>query len=302
VQYLYEGSQALGEIRDGKLSHRLLAGLSLDETIARIAVNASGQKNSAGSRVLLTDALNSVIAQLGDDASAQVQNSYGYSPFGESTTVGPDETANPIQYTSRENDGTGLYFYRARYYDPVLKRFISQDSAGLAAGLNLYRYVDNAPTNFSDPDGELPIVPLAVAYARCVAQCMASAAAGAALNGDLDCFDVKENAKDCALDCLNPFNWGGKKSMSNAASKSRKGKDFTKAQNRKTKENNASKNDNQMKCDDCGKDIENIANQRGVPTPPNQAQVHHNHPIHQGGGRHSTAEVLCPTCHKGRHR
>ncbi len=80
VQYLYEGQQALGEIRDQKLSHRLLTGLQLDETIARIAVNSSGQKDAANSRIYLTDALNSVIAQLGDDASANIQNSYGYSP------------------------------------------------------------------------------------------------------------------------------------------------------------------------------------------------------------------------------
>ena len=101
-------------------------------------------------------------------------------------------------------------FYRARYYDPVLKRFISEDPLGLTAGLNGYRYVDNAPTMATDPDGELPIVPLAIAYARCVAGCMAQAAAGEALFGDIECFDVGDNAKDCALDCLNPFNWGGK--------------------------------------------------------------------------------------------
>jgi RHS repeat-associated protein len=155
VQYLYEGSQALGEIRDGKLSHRLLTGLQLDEAIARIAINGSGQKDTANSRIYLSDGLNSVIAQLSDDAATagQIQNSYGYSPYGESVTVGPDASANPIQYTARENDKTGLNFYRARYYDPVLKRFISEDPAGLAAGLNGYQYANAAPTMFTDPTG-----------------------------------------------------------------------------------------------------------------------------------------------------
>ena len=117
VQYLYEGSQALGEIKDGKLSHRLLTGLKLDETIARIALNSSGQKDNAGSRIYLTDALNSVIAQLSDDNAnpGSLQNSYGFSPYGQATTVGPDAANNPIQYTSRENEPTGLMFYRARY-------------------------------------------------------------------------------------------------------------------------------------------------------------------------------------------
>ncbi|MGB4115970.1 MAG: RHS repeat-associated core domain-containing protein [Polaromonas sp.] len=172
-----------------------------------------------GRRIYLTNALNCVIAQLSDDNAnpGALQNSYGYSPYGQSTTVGPDTTNNPIQYTSRENDQAGLNFYRGRYYDPILKRFISEDPAGLTAGLNGYRYVNNAPTEFSDPDGELPFVPVGYAYPRCVAQCMAQSAAGAAFFDELECFDVGDNAKDCALDCLNPFNWGGKAGARNSA-------------------------------------------------------------------------------------
>ncbi|WP_168921606.1 RHS repeat-associated core domain-containing protein [Polaromonas vacuolata] len=153
VQYLYEGAQALGEIRDGKLSHRLLTGLSLDETIARIAVNGDGNKDAANSRLYLTDALNSVIAQLADDDNANIQNSYAYSPYGQSQTVGPDSANNPNQYTSRENDNTGLYYYRARYYDPVMKRFVSSDPIGLAGGMNSYSYVEGDPVNYLDPLG-----------------------------------------------------------------------------------------------------------------------------------------------------
>jgi hypothetical protein len=68
----------------------------------------------------------------------------------------------------------------------------------------------------ADPDGELPIVPLAIAYARCVASCMAQSAVSEAIFGDIQCFDVGDNAKDCALDCLNPFNWGGKNILAKA--------------------------------------------------------------------------------------
>ena len=155
MQYLYEGQQALGEIKCGQLTHRLLTGLSLDETIARIALNSSGQKDAANSRIFMTDALSSVIAQLSDDNAApgSLQNSYGYSPYGESTTVGPDVTKNPVQYTSRENDGTGMMFYRARYYDPVMKRFISSDPIGLGGGLNTYGYVLGDPVQLRDPTG-----------------------------------------------------------------------------------------------------------------------------------------------------
>ena len=76
VQYLYEGQQALGEIRNGLLTNRLLTGLSLDETIARIAINSSGQKDSANSRIFMTDALNSVIAQLADDRRGNRTGTY----------------------------------------------------------------------------------------------------------------------------------------------------------------------------------------------------------------------------------
>jgi RHS repeat-associated protein len=56
--------------------------------------------------------------------------------------------------SGRENDGTGLYFYRARYYDPTLQRFISEDPIGFGGGqANLYAYVGNSPLNMIDPTG-----------------------------------------------------------------------------------------------------------------------------------------------------
>jgi RHS repeat-associated protein len=62
--------------------------------------------------------------------------------------------ANPHQFTSRENDGTGLYFYRARYYSPTFQRFIAQDPLDFLGGdPNLYGYVRNQPTDLRDPRG-----------------------------------------------------------------------------------------------------------------------------------------------------
>src|SRR5262249_33244814 len=54
-------------------------------------------------------------------------------------------------FTGRENDRTGLYFYRARYYDPKTQRFLSEDPIG--SGVNSYAYVDNRPTQGTDPLG-----------------------------------------------------------------------------------------------------------------------------------------------------
>jgi RHS repeat-associated protein len=55
--------------------------------------------------------------------------------------------------SGRENDGTGLYFYRARYYNPSLQRFVSEDPIGLTAGPNLYAYGLNSPVDLNDPSG-----------------------------------------------------------------------------------------------------------------------------------------------------
>ena len=55
---------------------------------------------------------------------------------------------------ARGDEETGLYLYRARYYDPVAGRFISKDPIGFAGGdVNLYGYVQNNPINWIDPYG-----------------------------------------------------------------------------------------------------------------------------------------------------
>ena len=101
-------------------------------------------------RTYLTDALGSVIGQTEEDQGAI--GWYAYSPYGEVVAIGEDE-ANPVQYTGRENDATGLYYYRARYYDPVLKRFISEDPIGLGGGINFHAYVGGNPIVNVDPEG-----------------------------------------------------------------------------------------------------------------------------------------------------
>ena len=49
---------------------------------------------------------------------------------------------------------TGLYYYRARYYDPMDGRFISKDPIGFKGGINLYNYTDSNPVNRTEPTGE----------------------------------------------------------------------------------------------------------------------------------------------------
>jgi len=57
-------------------------------------------------------------------------------------------------YTGRERDPlTTLLYYRARFYDPQLGRFLSEDPIGLESDIDLYAYVSNSPLNYSDPLG-----------------------------------------------------------------------------------------------------------------------------------------------------
>jgi RHS repeat-associated protein len=144
--FLYDGAQAIAELKGTALDTVYHTGIAIDEVLARYG--------ASGDKTLLIDALMSVIVQANDDQS--IANFYAYSSYGEVATLGPDG-GNPLQYTGRENDGTGLYYYRARYYDPVMKRFISEDPIGLVGGMNVYAYVRGDPLRFSDPLGFSPI-------------------------------------------------------------------------------------------------------------------------------------------------
>jgi RHS repeat-associated protein len=97
------------------------------------------------------DGLSSVTS-LSSSAGTLV-NTYTYDSFGK-LTASTGTLVNPFQYTGRELDPeTGLYEYRARYYDQNVGRFKSEDPIGFKGGVNFYRYVGNNATNRTDPDG-----------------------------------------------------------------------------------------------------------------------------------------------------
>jgi len=141
--YLYDGVQAVAEF--GANDAALLTGLAIDEAIGRFG--------ASGDRTLLTDALGSVVAETRADQT--IGTLYGYSPYGETVRSGQD-SGNSTQYTGRENDGTGMYYYRARYYDPVGKHFQAEDPIGISGGINQYQYAASSPVNFGDPLGLQP--------------------------------------------------------------------------------------------------------------------------------------------------
>ncbi len=106
--------------------------------------------DSAGARSFLSDALGSTLALT--DSTGTAQTSYTFEPFGNTSASG-SATTNSFAYTSRELDAGNLYFYRARYYNPTLQRFIAEDPEDFAGGINLYSYVGASATNATDPSG-----------------------------------------------------------------------------------------------------------------------------------------------------
>jgi RHS repeat-associated protein len=142
TEYLYDGVNVIQEKAGGSPSANILMG-GVDEAFSRTT--------AAGTQSLLSDGLGTTLALL--DAAGTELTRYTYAPFGAVTQSGTADS-NPSKFTGREDDGTGLYYYRARYYSPQQQRFISGDPIGFAGGgTNLYAYVGNSPANHTDPSG-----------------------------------------------------------------------------------------------------------------------------------------------------
>jgi RHS repeat-associated protein len=137
--FVYDGDNVVQEQSSGAAN--ILAG-GLDEFFTRT--------EASGTTSLIVDTVGSTIALT--DSAGGIQTQYTYEPFGKASTSGTSST-NTTQYTGRENDGNGLFYYRARYYSPSLQRFISEDPIGLAAGPNFYSYAANSPVAYTDPFG-----------------------------------------------------------------------------------------------------------------------------------------------------
>jgi RHS repeat-associated protein len=145
TSFLYDGLNPVQELSGATPTANMLTGFGLDEFFSRTDTN--------GGACYLSDAQGSTVA-LSDSTSSTLNTFYTYEPFG-STTASGAASSNPYQFTGRENDGNGLYYYRARYYDPQFQRFVSEDPLEFGGGdTNLYAYVGNGPTNFSDPTGQ----------------------------------------------------------------------------------------------------------------------------------------------------
>ena len=143
TQYLYSGPSIWSEYGSdwsAALAHYSYTGL--DQAIIRSAPVTDDTRyyhhDGLGSVVATTNTAGTLQASTRYDAWGNVISGGGIARFG---------------FTGREPDASGLIYYRARYYNPILGRFTQRDPIGLGGGLNPYTYVGNAPQNFTDPLG-----------------------------------------------------------------------------------------------------------------------------------------------------
>ncbi len=142
TSFLYDRANAVQEVIGGTNTANSLMG-GVDEVFQRT--------DSVGARSFLSDALGGTLALT--DSTGTAQTSYTYEPFGNTSVTGA-ATTNSFAYTGRELDAGNLYYYRARYYNPSLQRFITEDPIRFNGGINFYGYVQNSPVDFVDPSGK----------------------------------------------------------------------------------------------------------------------------------------------------
>lgn len=142
IEYVWAGDHVLFDIKDSVVTeYSYLPGTD----------RLHAQFRNGQFRYFLTDHLGSVAA-VADSAGIKA-NSYQYDPWGR-TESASEQVENRFRFTGRDFDSqAGLYYLRARFYDPASGRFASEDPIGLLAGLNPYSYAANSPLTLRDPFG-----------------------------------------------------------------------------------------------------------------------------------------------------
>jgi len=94
------------------------------------------------------------------DETGQVTQRFQYAPYGE--LISGDASQTPFLFNGMYGvmtDDNGLYYMRARYYSPEIKRFVNQDilrgSVVEGQTLNRFAYVNGNTISFTDPEGKL---------------------------------------------------------------------------------------------------------------------------------------------------
>ncbi len=161
--YIYDGIQCVADTdSSGNLLRSYTWGPGVDNLLAMTVYTGSVVRTYYA----MTDHLGTVHALT--DSSGNIVESYKYDAWGRVLGV-YDNGGNPLTsdlgspisvignrylWQGREySRSTGLYNFRARWYDPVTGRWLSKDPIGISGGLNQYVFCNNNGVNFVDPLG-----------------------------------------------------------------------------------------------------------------------------------------------------
>ena len=170
IEYAYDvNNQRIGKKIDGVVSERYV----LDRNQIALVFDGAGNQThrylygTGVDQILADETPTQTLWALSDrqgtvadliDNNGAIVNHLTYDSFGKVVSQTSPSVVFRYGYTGRETDAeTGYYYYRARYYDAGVGRFIGEDPLGFGAGdKNLTRYVGNSPINFVDPSGLKP--------------------------------------------------------------------------------------------------------------------------------------------------
>ena len=160
--YVYDGTDIVLEFVDAdgagvvesvELARRYLWGPGEDQLLAQEDVSGGATEQVYWAVSDRLGSVQDVVAYDDVTGATTVQAHFVYDSFGNLLTGDPSVCR--YTYTAQEFDAeTGQYYYDARYYDPATGVFTAADPLSFDAGdANLYRYVNNSPTNYNDPTG-----------------------------------------------------------------------------------------------------------------------------------------------------
>ncbi|HKV50523.1 MAG TPA: RHS repeat-associated core domain-containing protein, partial [Gemmatimonadaceae bacterium] len=148
LRYIYAGSQLIAEVDSSNTTqaadiYRYYPGVDKPHSV----------KEVSGTYYYLSGVgTPGVVAVI--DSTGKIKNRYRYNPWG-GLEDSLETVSNVLKFAGREYDPeTHLYYNRARYYDPQLARFLSEDPIGQSGGVNQYAYAANNPVTNTDPSGE----------------------------------------------------------------------------------------------------------------------------------------------------
>ncbi len=154
--FLDSGDDEIAELDpSGTVTRRYVPGPAIDEPIAMVTA-------ATGAREYLHANHQGSIVATSDDTGALAEGPLTYDAYGAcyagATNTPCAASGIPYRFTGRRYDPeTGLYYYRARYYDPTIGRFLQTDPVGYGDDLDWYTYVGNDPANLMDAMGTGPI-------------------------------------------------------------------------------------------------------------------------------------------------